>query len=76
MVNYFSYAFLLARLFPVLFLPWMVMLELDEMDQAICPKTLECADPCIVEADPDIAGIGVSGSDSVNNRPWSYPVLI
>ncbi len=34
--------------------------EWNKTDDKYCPKIIECEDPCIVEADPDIAGIGVS----------------
>jgi len=53
LANYYSFAFLLVRLFPVLLVPLVVIFNFDEIDRAICPSILECADPCVVEADPD-----------------------
>ncbi|RDW76334.1 uncharacterized protein DSM5745_06326 [Aspergillus mulundensis] len=32
------------------------------IDRKYCPKIIECSDPCVIEADPDIAGIGVNHS--------------
>lgn len=33
--------------------PWV------RMGQSTCPVIIQCQDPCVIEADPDIAGVGV-----------------
>jgi hypothetical protein len=46
---------------PIIFIVCVAALELwNKVDIRICPKIIKCKDPCVVEADPDIAGIGVS----------------
>ena len=37
-----------------------LLLEWTNIDQRLCPYVIKCTDPCIGEADADIAGIGVS----------------
>lgn len=32
----------------------------DISDRGLCPNIVQCEDSCLVEANPDIAGIGVS----------------
>jgi len=59
-VNYLSYALLVVRIIPI-FLAAVALLFLSRrIEEAICQVILECSDPCVIEADPDIAGIGVS----------------
>jgi hypothetical protein len=34
--------------------------EWPGVDSIYCPNIIQCEDPCVIQADPDIAGIGVS----------------
>ncbi|CAF3475686.1 unnamed protein product [Fusarium graminearum] len=46
--------------FPLIPILCLVALALwSKVDENLCPKIIKCKDPCVVEADPDIAGIGV-----------------
>ncbi|KAF5246878.1 hypothetical protein FAUST_1063 [Fusarium austroamericanum] len=46
--------------FPLIPILCFVALALwSKVDENLCPKIIKCKDPCVVEADPDIAGIGV-----------------
>lgn len=54
--------------FPLIPILCLVALALwSKVDENLCPKIIKCKDPCVVEADPDIAGIGVSLRSSAFN---------
>lgn len=43
-----------------LVVPIMLVLNIKRINKGICPNIIKCSDVCIIEADPDIGGIGVS----------------
>lgn len=43
-----------------LVVPVTLALNIEKINKGICPNIIKCSDVCIIEADPDISGIGVS----------------